>query len=359
MARIIPSPIKEGIKNLIIVDAQDQFFEKLKGITEPEEKRKVISETFFTVFQEKAAELSQQYHIRFLGQGTIYPDRIESAQSSDKAAKIKSHHNVLLPDWLKLELVEPLKDFYKDEVREIGRRLDIDSTAIDRHPFPGPGLGVRILGELTRDKVESYQDMDCIVDRHIRKEKWYQKLWMSFPVLVPIAEFESPKLSGTIVGEATLVQKEIVRHAHAVLHRLLMENKIRYDTAQAFILPIKSVGVMGDSRTYEHPLCLRILRDGKILKIRHTVLESVSNELINQIQGINRIILDVTDHPMGWENLAVIRAIESTDAMTADWAPLSLSLLKDMAREIMQKEKSISRVAYDITQKPPGTMEWE
>ncbi|MFC1648243.1 glutamine-hydrolyzing GMP synthase [Nanoarchaeota archaeon] len=345
---------REGLKNLIIVDAADQFISLLKGITEPEEKRKVISETFFNVFQDKAAELSEQYKIEFLGQGTIYPDRIETAQPSDNADKIKSHHNVLLPDWLHLKLVEPLKDFYKDEVRELGLKLGIDKEAIIKHPFPGPGLGVRILGELTPEKISLYQHIDVIVDKMIRKAGWYDALWMSFPVLVPVQEFESAEEHGDIVGEVNKERERIVADANKLLKEMLPGD---YDEARAILLPVKSVGVMGDSRTYEQPLCLRIVKYDLAFEIEYELMENISNELINQVKGVNRVIWDITDKPNGWENLIVLRAITSKDAMTSDWAKLEFKLLRKIADAIM--ETGVSRVAYDITQKPPGTMEWE
>ncbi len=350
---------KQKIKNFLIIDARKIFLKNLKGIIDPEEKRKAISETFFDIFQKNAKSLSKKYKINFLGQGTIYPDRIETAQPSDKADKIKSHHNVILPKWLKLTLVEPLKDFYKDEVREIGKKLRLPKQIVGRHPFPGPGLGVRILGEITERKIELYKEIDFLITEMLGKTKWYYKLWMGFPVLVPVREFENPIERDNIVGSNTSERLVLVNKANELVKKILKEYNIKYDVLKTIFLPVKSVGVMGDSRTYENPLCLRIIKNNRIAKIPYDVLEYVSNEIINKIKGINRVVYDITNEPTGWANVIAIRAVTSLDAMTCDWAKLEYELLFKMADKIMQKEKVINRVVYDITQKPPGTMEWE
>ena len=241
-------------KNLIIVDAKKLFLNKLKGVTEPEQKRKIIGHTFIDVFEKQAKKVK---NISFLLQGTIYPDVIESAKIG-KAVTIKSHHNVGgLPEKMKMKLVEPLKSLFKDEVRQLGRELGIPNEIIDRQPFPGPGLAIRTLGEITEEKLRIVKEADAIVDQEIRKAGLYEKIWQSF----------------------------------------------------AIILPVKTVGVMGDQRTYEHVI--------------------------------------------------VIRAVNSVDAMTADWVKLPYEILGKISSRIINEVKGANRVVYDISQKPPATIEWE
>ena len=241
-------------KNLIIVDAKKLFLNKLKGVTEPEQKRKIIGHTFIDVFEKEAKKVK---NIDFLLQGTIYPDVIESAKIG-KAVTIKSHHNVGgLPEKMKMKLVEPLKSLFKDEVRQLGRELGIPDEIIDRQPFPGPGLAIRTLGEITEEKLRIVKEADAIVDQEIRKAGLYEKIWQSF----------------------------------------------------AIILPVKTVGVMGDQRTYEHVI--------------------------------------------------VIRAVNSVDAMTADWVKLPYEILGKISSRIINEVKGANRVVYDISQKPPATIEWE
>ena len=241
-------------KNLIIVDAKKLFLNKLKGVTEPEQKRKIIGHTFIDVFEKEAKKVK---NIDFLLQGTIYPDVIESAKIG-KAVTIKSHHNVGgLPEKMKMKLVEPLKSLFKDEVRQLGRELNIPNEIIDRQPFPGPGLAIRTLGEITEEKLRIVKEADAIVDQEIRKAGLYEKIWQSF----------------------------------------------------AIILPVKTVGVMGDQRTYEHVI--------------------------------------------------VIRAVNSVDAMTADWVKLPYEILGKISSRIINEVKGANRVVYEISQKPPATIEWE
>ena len=241
-------------KNLIIVDAKKLFLNKLKGVTDPEQKRKIIGHTFIDVFEKEAKKVK---NIDFLLQGTIYPDVIESAKIG-KAVTIKSHHNVGgLPEKMKMKLVEPLKSLFKDEVRQLGRELKIPNEIIDRQPFPGPGLAIRTLGEITEEKLRIVKEADAIVDQEIRKAGLYEKIWQSF----------------------------------------------------AIILPVKTVGVMGDQRTYEHVI--------------------------------------------------VIRAVNSVDAMTADWVKLPYEILGKISSRIINEVKGANRVVYDISQKPPATIEWE
>ncbi len=245
-------------KNFFVVDASKIFLSRLKGVTDPEKKRKIIGTTFIEVFEKKVKELEKKNpKIRFLGQGTIYPDRIESAQPTKEASKIKSHHNVTLPEKMKLKIIEPLKEFYKDEVRVLGKELGIPTELINRHPFPGPGLAIRILGEITQQRIEILREVDNIFITELKRSGYYDKTWQ----------------------------------------------------ALAALLPVKSVGVMGDSRTYDY--------------------------------------------------IVSLRAVTSIDAMTADWAKLPPELLEKISNRIINEVKGVNRVLYDITQKPPGTIEYE
>jgi GMP synthase (glutamine-hydrolysing) len=241
--------------NLIHVDAVDLFMDKLKGIKDPEKKRKIIGNEFIRLFERESGKLKG---IKLLAQGTLYPDVIESISFKGPSAVIKSHHNVGgLPDDMKMSLVEPLRELFKDEVRELGVALGIDEELVYRHPFPGPGLGIRILGEVTREKIEVLQEADHIVMEEIKNAGYYRKVWQSFAVL----------------------------------------------------LPVKSVGVMGDARTYDWTIA--------------------------------------------------VRCVSSKDAMTADWVQLPYELLGKISNRIINEVRKINRVVYDITSKPPGTIEWE
>jgi GMP synthase (glutamine-hydrolysing) len=240
---------------LDFVDASALFLDRLAGVTDPEQKRKIIGATFIDVFERRANELGG---FEFLGQGTLYPDVIESASVLGPAVVIKSHHNVGgLPDRMHFRLVEPLRDLFKDEVRRVGRDLGLDREFVVRQPFPGPGLAVRILGEITRERLDLLRVADKIVAEEVRKAGWYERLWQSFAVL----------------------------------------------------LPVQSVGVMGDARTYEYTVA--------------------------------------------------IRAVESLDGMTADWARLPHDLLAAISSRIVNEVRGINRVVYDISSKPPSTIEWE
>jgi GMP synthase (glutamine-hydrolysing) len=240
---------------LIHVDAGARFFEKLKGITEPEAKRKAIGETFVRIFEEHTGGITDA---KFLVQGTLYPDVIESGGVDGTASVIKSHHNVGgLPDDMTLKLCEPLRTLFKDEVRKVGTELGLPDEIVWRQPFPGPGLGVRIIGEVTPDKVAILQEADAIVREEVKLAGLEREIWQAFAVLADI----------------------------------------------------RSVGVMGDERTYGRPI--------------------------------------------------IIRAVTSDDAMTADWARLPYDLLEKMSSRIINEVKGINRVVYDVTSKPPGTIEWE
>jgi GMP synthase (glutamine-hydrolysing) len=237
------------------VDATDIFLSRLAGITDPEQKRKIIGRAFIDVFNEKAQSLGE---FDFLAQGTLYPDVIESVSVRGPSAVIKSHHNVGgLPEGMKFKLVEPLRELFKDEVRRVGADLGIEKEFLVRQPFPGPGLAVRILGDITRDKITLLQKADAIVADEVRKAGWYERIWQSFAVL----------------------------------------------------LPVQSVGVMGDARTYEFTVA--------------------------------------------------VRAVESLDGMTADWARLPHDLLASISSRIVNEVRGINRVVYDISSKPPSTIEWE
>ena len=241
---------------LIHVDAADRFFDRLHGVIEPEEKRKTIGDEFIRIFEEHTGGLTDA---EFLVQGTLYPDLIESGGSDGTAAVIKSHHNVGgLPEDMRLELVEPLRDLFKDEVRRLGLELGLPESMVWRQPFPGPGLAVRILGEVTRERVAVLQQADAIVRSEIADAGLEREIWQGFAVLAA---------------------------------------------------DIRSVGVMGDERTYGHPI--------------------------------------------------IVRAVTSDDAMTADWARLPADLLERISNRLVNEVAGINRVVYDITSKPPGTIEWE
>ena len=268
--------------NVIGVDASEKFFADLAGVTDPEQKRKIIGRDFVEVFNAEAKKIKDA---KWLGQGTIYPDRIESLNITGKV--IKSHHNVGgLPKEMNLQLCEPLKWLFKDEVRRVGRQLGMPEHLITRHPFPGPGLAVRILGDITREKVRILQDADDIYIRGLREYK--VKLSGEEARRVLAAGVPANMEDGTI--EVSLYDQ--IWQAGAIL-----------------LSTVRSVGVMGDERTYEHPVALR--------------------------------------------------AVTSTDAMTADWAHLPYDFMARVSNEIINKVRGVNRVCYDISSKPPATIEWE
>jgi GMP synthase (glutamine-hydrolysing) len=241
--------------NVIGVNASEKFYSALKGISEPEAKRKAIGKTFIEVFDEEAKKIKD---VNWLAQGTIYPDIIESVSVNGPSATIKSHHNVGgLPDFMKLKVVEPLKSLFKDEVRRVGKSLNMKPELLGRHPFPGPGLGIRILGDVTAEKVAVLQEVDAIFINGLKEHNLYHKVWQ----------------------------------------------------AGAILTPIQAVGVMGDERTYE--------------------------------------------------NVVALRAVESTDGMTADWCHLPYEFLAEVSSKIINRVKGVNRVVYDISSKPPATIEWE
>ncbi|WP_104712813.1 glutamine-hydrolyzing GMP synthase [Helicobacter cetorum] len=240
------------------IDAKEIFLSKLKGVSEPELKRKIIGETFIEVFEKEAKKHHLKDKIEFLAQGTLYPDVIESVSVKGPSKVIKSHHNVGgLPEWMDFELVEPLRELFKDEVRSLGRELGVPESMLMRHPFPGPGLAIRILGEITEDKLKCLQEADAIFIEELKKANLYDKVWQAFCVL----------------------------------------------------LNALSVGVMGDNRTYENVVCLRAVNasDGMTASfshLEHAFLEKVSNRITNEVSGINRVVYDITSKPPGtieWE----------------------------------------------------------
>lgn len=241
--------------NLRVVDASERFLRRLKGVRDPERKRKIIGAEFIKIFEEEAKKIEG---VKFLAQGTLYPDVIESVSFKGPSATIKSHHNVGgLLKRMKLKLIEPLRELFKDEVRQLGRELGIPDEILLRHPFPGPGLAIRCIGEVTKQKLDILRQADSIVLEEIKKAGWYNKVWQAFAVL----------------------------------------------------LPVKTVGVMGDERTYEYVIALRV--------------------------------------------------VHSVDGMTADWVKLPYELLERLSNRIINEVRGVNRVVYDITSKPPGTIEWE
>lgn len=241
--------------NLIYVDASKLFLDRLKGITDPEQKRKIIGNLFIELFEKEAGQLT---NAKYLAQGTLYPDVIESVSFKGPSATIKTHHNVGgLPERMKLKLIEPLRELFKDEARMVGRELGLPERVIMRHPFPGPGLAIRIIGEVTRENLHILREADSIVLEEMEVSGWYDHVWQAFAVL----------------------------------------------------LPVRSVGVMGDERTYDQVIAVRI--------------------------------------------------VESVDAMTADWARVPYEVLGKISNRIINEVKGVNRVVYDISSKPPSTIEWE
>ena len=241
--------------NLTVVDAAKRFLDKLKGVDDPEKKRKIIGHTFIEVFDEEAKKIPQ---VDFLAQGTLYPDVIESISAKGPSAVIKSHHNVGgLPETMKLQLIEPLRELFKDEVRKVAQELGLPDSLVWRQPFPGPGLAIRVLGEVTEERLSILRAADEIVQEEMRASGWYRKVWQGFAVL----------------------------------------------------LPLRTVGVMGDDRTYEHVIALRV--------------------------------------------------VDSVDAMTADWSRLPHDLVAKISGRIINEVKGVNRVVYDVSSKPPSTIEWE
>ena len=241
--------------NLTVVQAEERFLSRLKKVEDPERKRKIIGHAFIEIFDEEAKKLPLA---DFLAQGTLYPDVIESTSHKGPSAVIKSHHNVGgLPEKMRLKLVEPLRELFKDEVRKVAEELGLPDFIVWRHPFPGPGLAIRVLGEVTREKLDILRKADSIVQQELRESGWYRKVWQGFAVL----------------------------------------------------LPLRTVGVMGDGRTYEHVVALRI--------------------------------------------------VDSVDAMTADWSRIPPDVIARISARIINEVNGVNRVVYDVSSKPPSTIEWE
>ena len=255
----VEAMFKENLKvPLIVADAKELFLRRLKGVTEPEQKRKIIGESFIEVFEAEAKKHNTKGEIKFLAQGTLYPDVIESVSVKGPSKTIKSHHNVGgLPEWMKFELIEPLRELFKDEVRALGRELGMPESMLMRHPFPGPGLAIRIMGEVNAADLELLKEADSIFIEELHKWGLYDSVWQAFCVL----------------------------------------------------LNVRSVGVMGDNRTYDNTICVRAVeaQDGMTATfshLPHAFLESVSNRIINEVAGINRVVYDITSKPPGtieWE----------------------------------------------------------
>jgi len=248
---------KHGFKKLHVVDASHLFLRRLKGVSDPEQKRKIIGHSFIEVFEKAIKNELKKHIIAYLAQGTIYPDRVESASTSKTAAKIKSHHNLTLPEKMGFKILEPIKDLYKDEVRRVGLALGLPKELLWRHPFPGPGLAVRIIGEVTEERLKILREADAVFIEELKRAGEYEKIWQAF----------------------------------------------------AALLPVKVVGVMGDNRTYEYVIALR--------------------------------------------------AVDSVDGMSADWHKVPNDLLEKISSAIIGKVRGVNRVLYDITQKPPATIEYE
>lgn len=257
VAEVIKSFDEQQFKNFDVINASSLFLSRLRRVLDPEEKRKVIGHTFIDVFEKHIRRTLRAHPIKFFAQGTIYPDRIESAQASVHASKIKSHHNLSIPEAFGFTIIEPLRDLYKDEVRRLGTALGLPKELLFRHPFPGPGLGVRIVGEVTRDRIALLSRADAIYREELKLSGEYPKIWQAF----------------------------------------------------AALLPIKTVGVMGDARTYEY--------------------------------------------------IVALRAVDSVDGMSADWHRMPQALLEKVSSRITREVRGINRVLYDITQKPPATIEYE
>ena len=255
--QILKSLAEVGISWLKVHDASEVFLNRLAAVSDPESKRQIIGHTFIEVFENYVNDNLQDFPIKYLAQGTIYPDRIESAQASDTAEVIKSHHNLSLPEDMELAVLEPIQDLYKDEVRKLGLSLGLSKKLLYRHPFPGPGLAIRVVGEITKERVALLQEVDAIYIEELQKRGLYQKIWQAF----------------------------------------------------AALLPVRTVGVMGDSRSYEYMISLR--------------------------------------------------AVNSVDGMTADWFRFGADDLAQISNRIINEVPGVNRVVYDVTQKPPGTIEYE
>jgi GMP synthase (glutamine-hydrolysing) len=341
----------QGIKNYEIVDASNEFLSALNGVQDPEKKRNIIGQLFLDVKDRIMSGLDLDASKWVLAQGTIYPDIITSG-GSKHARVIKTHHNALPTLKKNMEVLEPLRYLYKDEVRKLAAELGFSHDFVWKHPFPGPGIAVRIAGAITEAKVELYHKLDTIVLHHLRSSGWYEQLWMGFPILIDMTE--SSEVGFTLPEDSRDSMIDI-------LHQYLRQSGIAYDCAEVSVLPIRSVGVKGDYRTYEHPVELRVRDSEKRCHIPHEVMEKISKEFTNSTPLINRVLLAITwsGHPGLWRKIVVLRMLQSVDTLTSDWGKLEHELLDRIGEEIMSTASDIDAILLDVTQKPPSTMEWE
>ncbi len=348
-----------GIENFKVVDASSDFLGALAGVSDPERKRRAVAQTFLDVKDREMEKLGLDPNEWLMGQGTIYPDLIASGVS-DHSHTIKTHHNSLLKERSDFPIVEPLKLLYKDEVRRIGTALGLEEDFVWREPFPGPGLSIRLLGEVTEQKLALQRQADEILNECLRPTRWRRELWHRFPVLGIVSEYEQPLLRDGVLGEAAPARTETVQAADAILRQELRAHGVDHDRAECVILPLKSVGIKGDARSYESPLVVSIARGGRWARVPYRFLEQLSSRLTNEVASVNRVVYDLTSGatigPM--DRLAFLRLITSRDAMTADWAKLEHDLLAEISSRITG-ETAIDCVMIDITQKPPSMMEWE
>lgn len=342
---------ENGMDNCTFVDARDEFLNALDNVADPEQKRTIIGRLFLDVKDRALAEMQLEPQNWLLAQGTIYPDVITSGASAN-ASVIKTHHNAV-PSLEGLEVLEPLRFLYKDEVRRLSSALGLPHEFTWKHPFPGPGIAVRIAGRITPSKISLYHVIDEIVLQSIRRSGWYERLWMGFPVLINMPESTTPDM-----GQANATREEVVARVSTRLDNAIFDS-VR---VEASVLPIRSVGVKGDYRTYEHPVELRFTTEsGSRYHVPHDILEAMSTEIANRTSHVNRVLLAInwSGDPSGWRDIVVLRMLLSVDTLTADWAKLEHALLDEMAAQIRAAGPSIDAVLLDITQKPPGTMEWE
>jgi len=339
------------IENFIAVDASDEFLDHISDLSDPEAKRTAVGELFLDVKDRIMEEHSFDPNKWVFAQGTIYPDIVTSGGSKN-ARVIKTHHNAL-PSLRALEVVEPLRHLYKDEVRELAAEIGLPGEFIKRHPFPGPGLAVRIAGRVTTEKLRLYHEIDAVVARHVKESGWQERLWMGFPILVDMAESYSA-LDETALKESSTI-------ARWIEERLGDENWATYSHLDSSVLPIRSVGVKGDYRSYEHPVQITAWNNSSRAHISHDVIEDLSRSITNQLRSANRVLLTLAARAPSdqWRRIVVLRMLISVDTLTSDWAKLEHEILDSMAEELQNNIAEIDAVLLDVTQKPPGTMEWE
>ncbi|HYM45793.1 MAG TPA: glutamine-hydrolyzing GMP synthase [Solirubrobacteraceae bacterium] len=348
-----------GIHNFKVVDASSDFLAALKGVTDPELKRRAVAQAFLDVKDREMEALGLDPAQWLMGQGTIYPDLIASGVS-DHSHTIKTHHNSLLQERTEFPIVEPLKLLYKDEVRRIGTALGLPEDFVWREPFPGPGLSIRLLGEVTAEKLELQRAADVILGECLRSTRWHRDLWHRFPVLGVVSELEAPVLREGVLGDLSQERLDTVQAASRILEEELAAHGVSHDRAECVILPLKSVGIKGDARSYESPVAVSIAERGEWARVPYPFLEELSSRLTNEVGSVNRVVYDLTSGPAiaEMDRLAFLRLITSRDAMTADWAKLEYELLAEISGRIT-RETAVDCVMLDITQKPPSMMEWE